>query len=93
MLTDSVVVFVAEGIRRNSKVVIFPADSLRIRIYAKKVERRTISAVTIKPKHTIKIALEPQTPREGLFNPYNLLGPSMAYGDIRTLIVGVKVVG
>ena len=57
VLTDSVVVFVAEGIRRNSKVVIFPADSFGLGVHAKQVERKPIATIAVKPKDTVKVVL------------------------------------
>ena len=93
MCGNRVVVFVPESVCRNSEMFAFPADSLRVRVHAKQVERKPKATIAVKPKDTIEVALEPQAPRKRLFESYNLLGTSMAYGYIRTLIVVVEVIG
>lgn len=97
VFTDRVIIFVPESIGRNSKVVIFPADSLRVRVHAKQIERKPVSAVAVEPKDTVEIVLEPQTAWKWLFETYHLacpaVGNNLSIDYISTLIVVVEVVG
>lgn len=78
---DGVIVLVAKSVGRNSKVVIFPADSLRVRVHAKQVERKPIATIAIEPKNTVKVVLEPQTAGERLFKPYRFFVAAIVYGQ------------
>lgn len=92
VLADRVVVFVAKSVGTNRKMFAFPADSPRVSVHPKEIERKPVSAVAVEPKDTIEVVLEPQTAGERLFKPYNLFASPIAYRNSRTVIVGVKVV-